>query len=78
MNKDHKWGFVQQRIMRGKAMTGLNMSKINNRLVRKVSLEEALSKVEPITWPDDVFSGERKVEHTKAEKEVLHENRRGN
>lgn len=55
--------------MGGIVMAGLNMSKINNRLVRKVSLEEALSKVEPITWPDEVLSGKRKIEITKAEKE---------
>lgn len=35
--------------MGGTIMAGLNMDKINNRIVKSVTPEEALDKIDPIT-----------------------------
>lgn len=39
----------------------LDFNKINKRVVKNVSSEEALKDVKPIDWSEDVLSGNKKV-----------------
>ena len=50
-------------------MVKLNMEKINSRITKIVSSEEALRDVVPIDWSDEVLSGKKKVTITNATKE---------
>lgn len=39
----------------------LDMEKLKGRITKAISLEEALKDIEPMEWPDEVMTGEKKV-----------------
>lgn len=42
-------------------MKRLNVKKLNSRIDKVVSSEEALSEIVPIDWPEDIINGNKKV-----------------
>ncbi len=46
-------------------VVGLNMEKINNRLVKSVTPEEALDKIEPIAWPEGPFRRKESISNKR-------------
>ncbi len=42
-------------------MTELNMERINKRIKKTISMEEALKDVVPVNWSEEVLSGQRQV-----------------
>ena len=43
----------------------LNLEKIESRITKAMSTEEALKDVEPIEWSNEVMSGQQKVTITR-------------
>ena len=42
-------------------MTELNMERINKRIKKTISMEEALKDVVPVNWSEEVLSGQQQV-----------------
>ena len=43
----------------------LNLKKIESRITKAISTEEALKDVEPMDWSDEVLSGQQQVNITR-------------